>query len=322
MCDEYTLPLRLLLHLFSAYDFFLAQFVKRRLVSLAQKTIRLELLREHSFPHAVGSFATLKEEIFLTRSTSDQSPVDVEVYERNNMAELKDIIAISGLKVMNIEACNVSNCVYVLCRRTDESNCLSVLRMKKDSEHRYNISTWISDLGFLHASISVLPNGILSVAHGYNPVALKHYDANGSLVLSSDVSGLGFVDRVLQKANGNFVLATLNLDKDETVLTEMDTFGKVRGQYISFIDAMSSSVHFADPYDRIMITDKTEEGIELLDSELNLLEFEGRELLSVYIPIELSYSNSQRNELVFICTDGSDLDDSPRIVSTFRITEE
>lgn len=162
MCDEYTLPLRLWLHLFSAYNFFLAQLVKRRLVSLAQKTIRLELLREHSFPHAVGSFATLKEEIFLTRSTSDQSPVDVEVYERNNMAELKDIIAISGLKVMNIEACNVSNCVYVLCQNDESSDC-SVVRINKDGEHRFNTSSWVSDLRGPFNFIPVLTNGILSV---------------------------------------------------------------------------------------------------------------------------------------------------------------
>ena len=86
--------------------------------------------------------------------------------------------------------------------------------------------------------------------------------------------GSEYVDRVIQKSNGNLVLASINGDRCERVLTEIDTDGKIQRQYISSI-GNRSSVNSADMYGRIMIHKPLTGEIELLDSELNPLDFAG-----------------------------------------------
>jgi len=261
----------------------------------------LEVVHQSRFQNDIDAFATLKEEIFLHRSTDDgHTPIVIEVYERSNMAEVIDVIALPGEHqiLLNIEACNVSDCVYVLCQQTNGSNEFyqSVLRIKKDGEHLHKSSPWISVPRQQVSSISVLRNGILSVTHGRNPVALRNYDANGTLVLSADIYGFRYyVDRVMQKANGDLVLGTICPVRNLRVLTEIYMDGKVKWQHVSSI--LFGRVHFADTFDRILVTDQFG-GMELLDSELNLLVFDRQQLREC---IDLSDYNNERNDVVAIC---------------------
>lgn len=306
------------------FHYFLAQFIKQRnMFFSAQKTIRLDIEHHSCFPYSVYKFTTLKEEIFLLSRTDGQTTADVRVYKRNKFAKAIAVIALSpGSRPLNVEACSVSNCVYVLCAN-EKSNEFhqSVLRIRKAGKHRYNISPWVSDLSLTHASISVLPNGILSVTNRWDPVELRNYDANGSLVLSTDIYGLGFVDRVLEKANGNLVLGSvLRNDMNRRVLTEIAKDGRMRWQHVSSIDVcMLNRVHFADAYDRILIADYMG-GSELLDSELNLLESE--ELRPSVDIIQLTNYDSARNEVVGVCFGNPDFEDCRPVFCTFRFTEE
>ena len=249
----------------------------------------------------------------------DQGNVDyfgrevVNVYDRNNMAEVKDIIALpEQLLPVDIEGCNVSNCVYVLCLKSINP---SVLRITKDGEHQFNITPWISDVRPGISTISVLPNGHLSVPNGHDPVVVSIYDANGSLMSSQDIYGLEFVDRVFHKSNGNLVVASLHGDNYKRALTEIDTDGKIQRQYISSLGA-ASSVSIADTYGRIVITEQLT-GIELLDAELNPLGF-ARRYLGQSLNLDELHYNSERNEVMSVCC----ADFHSTFLTTFRFTEE
>lgn len=282
----------------------------------------MEVFYQSRFDHAVDRFTRLNEEIFLILRTGVQSPAHVDVYDFNDLAVVKDVIALpAGKSPLGMEACSVSNCVYVLCQDL-ESNGLYrlVLRIKKNGEHRFNISPWISDINLVASSISVFPNGILSLALGCDPVALRNYDTNGTLVLYASVHGLGFVDRVMQKANGNLVLASQSVDKNRRVLTEIDADGKVVRQHVSSLDGDMSTVVYAYGRDRMLITDPID-GCELLDSEFNSLDFEGRQLTE-NMHIDFSEYNGERNEFVSIGFCVSDLGDLDPTFTTFRFTEE
>lgn len=282
----------------------------------------MEVLHQSRFDHAVDRFTRLNEEIFLILRTGVQSPAHVDVYDFNDLAVVKDVIALpAGKSPLGMEACSVSNCVYVLCQDL-ESNGLYrlVLRIKKNGEHRFNISPWISDINLVASSISVFPNGILSLALGCDPVALRNYDTNGTLVLYASVHGLGFVDRVMQKANGNLVLASQSGDKNRRVLTEIDADGKAVRQHVSSLDGDMSTVVYAYGRDRMLITDPID-GCELLDSEFNSLDFEGRQLTE-NMHIDFSEYNGERNEFVSIGFCVSDLGDLDPTFTTFRFTEE
>ena len=152
------------------------------------------------------------------------------------------------------------------------------------------------------STISVSANGsliILSVQQGQDPNVVSIYDANGSLqheiMLSSDIDAFRYKN-VIQKSNGNLVLAYVNDQNHKIKLLEIDMSGSVVRQYQSSFGE-ESFVNFADIYGRIMITEP-HEGMELLDSEFNLLgtyslqQDEGKNLL-LY---DLHY-DSERNEI-------------------------
>ena len=83
------------------------------------------------------------------------------------------------------------------------------------------------------------------------------------------------------------------------LLTEIDTDGKIQRQYLSSFSP-ASSVNLADMYGRIVIATRGQ-GIELLDSELNPLDFDRpipRPVLE--FSTELHY-NSERNEVMSVC---------------------
>ena len=78
---------------------------------------------------------------------------------------------------------------------------------------------------------------------------------------------------------------------------EIDTFGSVVRRYQSAL-AAETSVNFADIYGRILITN-WQCRFELLDSELNLLDFTGLQPHEgqIFIPRKLHF-NSERNEIM------------------------
>lgn len=282
---------------------------------LAQETIRFEILHQSRIQHSPLRLAIMNEEIYILCKTDDASDLslNVRVYDRNNLSEVKDVIALPEKNLMEIEGCDVSNCVYVLCyaEELNENSC-SVLRIKRDEENRFNVLPWITDQRKVH-SISVLPNGILSVTQ-CRPVGLRNFDANGSLVLSADIQGFDRVDRVIQKSNGNLVLAFSGLHK--IVLTEISTDGKVLRQYVSSPQFSVGSVHFVDAYDRILVADMYGTSIHLLDSELNRLDFASEALFQRNY--RSSCYDSQKNEIVSPWYGFSEAN----FITTFRLIEE
>src|SRR6218665_1039539 len=127
---------------------------------------------------------------------------------------------------------------------------------------------------------------------------------------------------VIQKSNGNLVLAHNSLWNDHTIsLTEIDLSGSVVRQFQSLVDHTERSfVDVADDSGRLMIG-KPFEGIELLDSELNLLGVfcpaHGRRLC--FDRMVMRYDRN-RNEIARIHFDWGGV--SASLLTVFRFTEE
>src|SRR5688572_27002008 len=99
------------------------------MIFLGPETTRLEILHHHSFRLKVYKLTTLKDEIFLFCSSLDRVCFMINVYDRNNMAEVKDVIPLSRMWPIDMAACSVSNCVYILDR---DRYCPSIFRITKD----------------------------------------------------------------------------------------------------------------------------------------------------------------------------------------------
>ena len=243
---------------------------KARALFSAQ-TIRLEILQESSIQSRSEAMTTLKDEIFLLYKQLDGHYV-IKVYNRDNMEEVKDVIPLPGTDAQLMTGCNVSNCVYISLRQGDSLS-LEVLRISRDAEQKFNVSPWIND----RRMMSVSANGsliIYSRLGGRHRDVVRIYKANGSLQheikLPRDIRAWEYKN-VIQKSNGNLVLAYVGIRDDHVTLTEVDLSGSAVRQFQSSIKHTEKSfVDVADESDRLMIG-KPFEGIELLDSEFNLL---------------------------------------------------
>src|SRR5688572_14708602 len=112
---------------------------------LAQEKIRIEILQESLEYSCVLKVTTLKDDILMFCMHHDRDNVtsavsssfNIQVYDRNNMAVVKDVIALpENMRTEDIAACNVSNCVYVgLLDQNRELQCSSILRITRDEEH-------------------------------------------------------------------------------------------------------------------------------------------------------------------------------------------
>lgn len=85
---------------------------------LAQK-IRLEILDRCQLEPNVRFMkaATIKDQIFIlynSISPNGDQDLAIRVYDRSQMAEVKEVIPLPDMIVGEIAACSVSNCVYLL----------------------------------------------------------------------------------------------------------------------------------------------------------------------------------------------------------------
>lgn len=278
----------------------------------------MEIVHKYWVDNLIFGLTGLKDEIFVLCGMSIMG-LTVAVYNRNKMAAVEELVELPDKRPLEIEACSVSNCVYVLCV-DDDRKCVSVLRLRKDGAgNQFSISPFASDLRLPVATqptLGVSPNGSLSVIHGLDPVAVDVFSANGSLALSVNVSGFRHIDRVIQRSDGNLVLASLhgNRNRLERVLTELGADGKILRQYKSSLRAASANV--ADMHGRIVIC-KSFKGMELLDSEFNILEFGGKPKDKSFLFNAVTY-NGERNEVMSSCTFAN----GKCLITIFRFSEE
>ena len=257
----------------------------------------------------------------------------INVFDRNNIAEVRDVIPLPGMHPTTIAACSISNCVYVCNVDLEEfSNSDSVLRITKTEKQLYTMSSWITDIQLKLRNISVSDHGSLITLSSYPGLAsvysfVRIYAANGFLqhgvLLFHREVGLSSVDNVILKSNGNFIFVSDNSrsltdSPHQTKLVETDMFGVLIRRYQSQLGG-EVSVYLADNYDRIIIT-SWHGTYELLDSELNRLAFTRLEPLEGQLCISSKlHINTERNEIMRIY--GS-LFTSTRILSIFRLIYE
>jgi len=249
----------------------------------------------------------------------------IKVYNRDNMEEVKEVIPLPGTGARHMTGCNVSNCVYI-CLRLGDSPSHEILRISRDVENKFIISPWINDTKLAFA-MSVTANGsvvtLSTRREGASSDVVRIYNTDGSLerevMLPLDLDAFLYTS-VIQKSNGNLVLAYVGHHDLGLRLAEIDVSGSLVRQFQASAEhSHESCVNVADANDRIMICIPFE-GVELLDSEFNLI--------GVYrLPNDQSESLFQsdlhydwnRNEIVrFHC----DFDTMTSGLTIFRFTEE
>ena len=272
------------------------------------------------------AMTTLKDEVFLLyRQRGGHCAINVYKH-RDNMKEATDVIPLPGTIAEYMTGCNVSNCVYLCLREGDFRTRFSVLRISRDVDHKFKVSSWKTDDRQSICMMSVSANGSLIVlcSHGLRCSAAV-YNADATLqreiLLSRDIDVYSY-ESVFQKSNGNLVLSYVADQNNQQTLFELDMNGNVVRQlqwlYGPFL---KNCVNFADDNDRIMIA-KDSERMELLDFEFNLLgvySLPKEHVKSIYC-IDLNYDRS-RNEIVRIQMDLS-ADTYMYVATIFRLREE
>lgn len=268
-------------------------------ICIAQ-TIRLEILHQSSLQISALDVTTMKDEMFVLWSEGCQ--YSVNVYDRNNVQAVKDVIPLPGRIPLNLTACSVSNCVYLLNRRQRFE--VSVLRIVKGDDHQFNVSALITVPWLPHPSLSVTTTGnfILSRQREGCRAAVSIYNANGSLqhevTLTSEIYRLS---QIIPKPNGNLVLVSYEKCQYKTKLTEVDLHGTVLRQYLPPV-CCHMIVSRVDIHGRLMMTDRQQRGTVLLDSQFSPLDFTPPNLDAQYqiYPYDeiLFHYDSERKEII------------------------
>lgn len=233
----------------------------------------------------------MKDEIFLLCETHRQGDC-ISVYGRNSMTE-KDVIWLPGLRTYSITACNVSKCVYILCREIRHK--FSIWRIVKEDDHWSTASLVICDMYLPCPTMHMTANGRFAFSRKlcktYTPIITC--DANGAMQRevqpSTDISSLWYL---APKSNGNLVLLTAKL-------LEINMHGVVLRQHLTTY--MYQVIGQADNNGRVLLTDRFNR-MELVDSECNYLKDFTNKLLQggqFVSPSEL-YFNCERNEIIAI----------------------
>ena len=273
-------------------------FNSRALTVSAQENIRLEIVQKSRLEYVgyVLDHATMKDEIFLI-CTINYVDYFINVYDYNNIAEVKEVIPLPRMNPRSIAACSVSNCVYQLNWNFRKVNHVLIKRIARDGEHCV-VSTLIGGLYMPDANLCVAENGSLILSRGQSErcYAIRVYAANGSLQQRIKApSEISWLEKIIPKSGGNLVLIGRN-NTGQIELTEIDLSGTIIRRYQPSVHVASCR---ADRYGRVLIADRANR-MELLDSEFNPVDVTcpklagGKQLIH---PFQLD-SNSERNELV------------------------
>src|SRR6218665_2949855 len=187
----------------------------------------------------------------------------------DNLIEVKEVIPLPERDIYGdiyyMTGCNVSNCLY-LCSRMGDFHRFGILRISRDAEHKFNISTWKNDSGRAIIMMTVSPNGsLILLSFSENSYVVSVCNADGTLQyvvkLSPDIQ-VAFHKNGTQKSNGNLVLACVDENALQRTLMEFDARGNVVRQFqSSYVPGTEfDSLSLADSSDRI-ITARAFEGI-------------------------------------------------------------
>jgi len=273
---------------------------------LAQK-IRLEILDRCQLEPNVRFMkaATIKDEIFILYSSispNGDQDLAIRVYNRSQMAEVKEVIPLPDMKVGEIAACSVSNCAYLL-------YCpiflfFGIARVTKDDQGQSTITHMATNETELlqFSALSVTVDGILIMSGWLQTASLyvvRSFDANGSLqreIKCTWLSSTYFpIYGIIPKSSGHHVLVSFD-DSGHSYLTEINADGTILSKYQS-PSAPRDKNHCAGVGEELTLMSESLVKMELLDSEFNLLDFNYSQLFTV--PRSLHY-NHERNELITI----------------------
>jgi len=189
---------------------------------------------------------------------NDQS---IKICSRNDEDHEKDVIPLTKTCTYSrigerIAACNKSSCVYIGRLNVDCS--LSVSRIYKDADHVFTIVPWLHETRHSIFVMAVSTNGNLitvSYQDGLHDTVISIYRDDGSLQhemrLSSETCRLAVVFgycNILEKENGNLILAYVNDQNSKIQLAEIDMSANALRRYMSSAISGGSTADYAGPF--------------------------------------------------------------------------
>jgi len=140
------------------------------------------------------AMTTLKDEVFLLCKQLDERYI-INVYNRDNMQEVKEVIPLPGTDAQFMAGCNVSDCLYI-CVTQGDSIYPSVLRISRDEDHTFKISSWKTDDRVIWV-MTVSANGSLVIlsSSGLRSSAAV-YNADGTLQREIDLARISICSRI------------------------------------------------------------------------------------------------------------------------------
>lgn len=264
----------------------------------------MESLHRSPISTFVSGVISLKDEIFMLCQAGAYDS-SVSVYNRNNTAQVKDVIPLPKTSPVKMASCGVSNCVYVLDSKI--SDYISVLRIRKNDQHRFKVSPFIVHERQPDPIMSVTPDGrviLSSQKHWGDSAEMSVYDTSGSfqraVKFNSEI--IPRFSDIIATSYGTFVLVPHKRNRfEEKKLTEIDKDGViVRQSQLSIGER--SVVCCAGISGQIgVFTAYARRGFALLDSEFNPTYCSGPHPDDgpFVLPCDMSF-NSERNEVVGI----------------------
>ena len=243
---------------------------------------------------------TMKDEIFISCYSILDHLTVIRVYDRWNMAEVKEVIPLpANAALEDIAACSVSNCVYLLFR--PYFMFFKIGRVAIDDQGQFAISHETSDMELQGAAMAITASGSVIMSGWLESASLyviRSYDAIFSLQHEIKCTWLSTMFRpiyaIIPKSSGNLVLSSFS-DSAQCYLTEISANGTILRKYQSSSGPTGRN-HCAGVGERTLMSESLVK-MELLDSEFNLLDFTYSQLATV--PKSLHY-NHERNELITI----------------------
>ena len=248
----------------------------------------------------------MNDQLFLLYQQRDTHYI-INVYDRANLSEVKEVIPLPGTDPQDMAGCNVSNCVYISLKRGD-SYYHEVLRISRDAEHNvFNISPWRNDNRRRICKMSVSDNGNLIFLSSLDSgrYAVGVYSADG--ILQREVTLPPHItemcENINHKSNGNFVMAYFDIDDCRLKLLELDSSGGIVHQFqlsIALGNLREFWVNLTDHNYGTIVASSLEE-LQLIDPEFNLLGvYSLPQTQNQRLTFIQSHYDRKRNEMMLI----------------------
>lgn len=251
-------------------------------------------IEEYSITSWCKAVAVLNDQMFLLCHPPEQHYL-LNVCDRADPKRVFKTIQLPGVTVaLDLIACNVSSCVYILHKMSTKTEVLKI-----SNGENYQVSHWISCFNHPVSKLAVAADGCLTLFQGPNPSSVSCFNKDSSVKQEMKLAEeFPLVRNIFTKSNGNTVLLSnyfSQIERDGSITHSDLNLGPLERIY------EDQRFYAADNQDRLL-TIFNGRRARLHDSELmqtDVAIFPLRFLMYCSHEYHLSY-NKQHNEYLLL----------------------